>query len=209
MLAFFIKGMLVSGSLIIAIGSQNAFVLKQGLLKQYVPAVVIICFLCDFLLISIGVLGLGSVITQYPILAMILSALGGCFLVWYGWLSFKRAWCVHDALQAAQGDSSPSLRTVIISTLAVTLLNPHVYLDTLVIIGGLAASLSWQQKIFFTAGALLMSALWFISLGFGSRLLRPWFQNPRNWQILECIIGAVMWWIAYGLFAYIYHNLTI
>ena len=201
MIDMLIKGFLVSGSLIVAIGAQNAFVLKQGLLKQHVFAVALVCWLCDFVLISLGVLGLGALLAEHTTWAALLAILGSLFLLWHGSHAARRAWLVQGQIELSHQPVAPALRTTLLTTLAFTLLNPHVYLDTVVIIGGIAAPLSAAAKTYFLIGALLASALWFFGLAYGARLLLPWFQQARTWRILDGLIAVVMFVLAIGLFA--------
>lgn len=201
----FLKGILVSASLIMAIGSQNAFVLKNGLKQNHIFVICVICFVCDFMLMSIGVLGLGSALASNAYLSASLALLGAIFLATYGGFSFKNAFVSNNALII--DDKQPNtaqLKTVVLSTLAVTLLNPHVYLDTVVIVGGIAGTMSFEQKLQFLAGALLSSFVWFFGLGFGARFLLPIFQKPNAWRLLEFFIGCIMWWIAFGMFKFAY-----
>lgn len=202
-MAFFIQGFLVCGGLIIAIGAQNAFVLKQGLLKRNILAVILTCFLCDIILISLGVLGLGSLITESPIATVALAIVGAVFLFVYGLRAFYSAYVGNAMLNLdiGNGGQSSTLKAVL-TTLAITLLNPHVYLDCFAIIGGIAGTIPADQKPFFLAGALTTSALWFFSLGYGARLLIPLFKRPATWRVLDGIIGVVMWSIAYNLTCY-------
>ncbi len=199
MIDILIKGFLVSGSLIVAIGAQNAFVLKQGLLKQHVFAVALVCWLCDFVLISLGVLGLGALLAKHTFWAALLAICGSLFLLWYGSLAARRAWLGQGQIELNHKPVAPALRTTLLTTLAFTLLNPHVYLDTVVIIGGIAAPLSAAAKTHFLIGALLASAMWFFGLAYGARLLLPWFQQARTWRILDGLIAVVMFVLAAGL----------
>ncbi|MDG2946306.1 LysE/ArgO family amino acid transporter [Bisgaard Taxon 10/6] len=202
-MTFFIQGFLVCGGLIIAIGAQNAFVLKQGLLKRNILAVILTCFVCDFVLISLGVLGLGSLISESTVATVALAIVGAVFLFVYGLRAFRSAYVGNAALDlnAENGGQSSSLKAVL-TTLAITLLNPHVYLDCFAIIGGIAGTIPADKKLFFLLGALTTSALWFFSLGYGARLLIPLFKRPATWRVLDGIIGAVMWGIAYNLARY-------
>ena len=204
MLQTLLTGFVVSGGLIIAIGAQNAFVLKQGLLKQHVFWVCLTCFLCDFSLIGLGVLGLGGIMERYPTLQLLLAVFGAVFLTLYGIRSFISS---YKGGQARSEDDRPaphSLQKTLAFTLAITLLNPHVYLDTLVLIGISASPLTLEQKYLFLIGAWSASALWFFGLGYGARLLIPYFKKPITWQLLYAGIGLVMWGIAVGLFRYAY-----
>lgn len=195
-----LKGALISGSLIMAIGGQNAFVLKQGLLKRHIFWVSLTCFVCDFALMSIGVFGLGSIISTNLYASSILAIIGALFLIWYGLRAFLSAVRASSFLDAqSTKEQMGTISSVVSATLAITLLNPHVYLDTVVVVGGIAGTLSFDQKIFFLIGALFASGVWFFALGYGARLLLPLFRKAKTWQILDFMIAIVMWWIAYEL----------
>lgn len=200
----FIQGLFVSGGLIIAIGAQNAFVLKQGLMKNHIFWVALTCFLCDFVLMSFGVLGFGSLISQSPMATIALAVVGALFLAVYGLRAMRSAIAGGTSLTLDNDSKQSTLLATIGTTLALTLLNPHVYLDTVVIIGGVAGTLSFEQKIAFLVGSLLVSAAWFFGLGYGARLLIPLFKKAITWQILDAIIALVMWAIAISLGVYAY-----
>lgn len=203
MFATFLKGAMVASGLIIAIGAQNAFVLKQGLARQHIFWVALICFLCDAVLMSAGVLGLGALIKGSPVATLSLTLIGAVFLFWYGFNAFRSALMGTAHLEAAkQRVQNVSLRTVVGTTLALTLLNPHVYLDTVVVLGGVAGTLALAEKLPFLLGAISVSGVWFFGLGYGARLLSPLFQKPRTWQALDLLIGVIMWWIALELLLY-------
>ncbi len=205
MISEILRGALISASLIIAIGAQNLFVLKQGLLRNHIFYVSVICFICDFVLMSIGILGVGTFISTNPLITNILAILGALFLLWYGFKAFKSAIKGTSSMQVQSQDSNDnSLVKVILATLAITLLNPHVYLDTVVIVGGIAGTLSSEQKIAFLIGAVCVSFIWFFSIGYGARLLTPLFKQKRMWVILDCLVGLVMFYIAYRLILYVY-----
>ncbi|MDF7670181.1 LysE/ArgO family amino acid transporter [Orbaceae bacterium ESL0721] len=204
MIAEILNGAMISASLIIAIGAQNLFVLKQGLLKEHIFWVCLICFICDFLLLSIGVLGVGAFINQYPLLTQLVALAGVLFLIWYGILSFKSAWQGTSSLQVSSSNNQKKpLLAVVLSTLAVTLLNPHVYLDTVVIVGGIAGTLNGEQKVAFLIGAVIVSCIWFFGIGYGARLLAPLFKQKRVWTVLDCLIGIIMFYIAALLIKYL------
>ena len=194
-----LQGFFVSFGLIVAIGAQNAFVLKQGLLRQHVFWVCLICFLCDFILMSMGVLGFGSLISQSPIATLMLSLMGAAFLFWYGFRAFKSAHQGTSVLALDSQHQTHTLGKTIATTLALTLLNPHVYLDTVVLVGSIASPLSLSEKYYFLIGAVLASATWFFGLGYGARLLTPLFKKPTTWRVLDTLIGIVMWAIAFSL----------
>ncbi|WP_373767474.1 LysE/ArgO family amino acid transporter [Glaesserella sp.] len=200
----FLHGFVVCFGLIVSIGAQNAFLLKQGILKQHVFWVALLCFLCDVALMSIGVLGLGSLIAQSPLASMLLALLGAVFLLTYGSRSFISAYRGTSQLLAKQEQSKSALKKVIMITLAITLLNPHVYIDTVVIVGGIGGTLSFDGKIHFLIGALICSFLWFFGLGYGAGLLSPYFEKRRTWQILDFITGVIMYVIAVSLLIYVF-----
>lgn len=202
MFSTILHGFLVSGGLIIAIGAQNAFVLKQGLLKQHIFWICLTCFLCDFVLMSFGVLGFGTLVSQSPMATVVLAAIGALFLFIYGLRAFVSAYRGGNSFDLNDATKSVSLPKIIGITLALTLLNPHVYLDTVVIIGGVAGTLSLQDKYAFLIGTLTASFVWFFGLGYGARLLTPLFKKPKTWQILDILIGITMWFISAGLVKY-------
>ncbi|MBP6116398.1 MAG: amino acid transporter [Neisseriaceae bacterium] len=193
----FITAFLLSLSLIFAIGAQNAFILRQGLKKEHVFWVCLICALSDFILITAGVLGFGTLINKAPSLEAIMRFAGGLFLTVYGLRSLYSGFKQHNSLTPSDGPST-SRRTAILTCLAFTWLNPHVYLDTLVLIGSFSTQYAHQQPQFI-AGALTASVTFFFSLGYGARLLRPIFAQPRAWQILDVGIGLLMLGLAYVL----------
>jgi L-lysine exporter family protein LysE/ArgO len=197
----FVQGMAVSAGLIVAIGAQNAFVLRQGLLGRQVLAVVLTCFFCDFVLMALGVLGLGALVADSPAVTVALALFGAAYLLRFALLSWRAAYSGSSALEvdAAPDDAKRGLWLAVRATLAVSLLNPHVYLDTVVLLGAVAATVQADQKLGFMAGAVSASFLWFMALGFGARLLRPLFKQPRTWQLLDAAIGLVMLSIAAGL----------
>ena len=197
MLSEILRGALISASLIIAIGAQNLFVLKQGLLKNHIFYVSAICFVCDFALMSIGIFGVSTFISSNSLITNILAIFGAIFLVWYGFCAFKSAIKGTSSIQIeSKSLNNNNLLKVVLATLAVTLLNPHVYLDTVVIVGGIAGTLTNEQKFAFLIGAVSVSFIWFFSLGYGAKLLIPLFRKKRIWIILDCIVGAGMMYIA-------------
>lgn len=198
----FIQGFIVCFGLIVSIGAQNAFVLKQGILKQYVFWVALICFLCDVLLMGVGVLGLGTIIAQSHWASIALAVFGALFLFTYGSRSFISAYRGTSQLLAQQQAQTVSLKRVIFVTLAITLLNPHVYIDTVAIVGGIGGTLNFDEKIHFLTGALFCSLIWFFGLAYGAGLLRPYFEKRRTWQILDAITGLIMYGIAISLLLY-------
>ncbi len=185
-------------SLIVAIGAQNAFVLRQGIRREAVLAVVGICAASDAVLIALGVGGVGAVVTAWPSALLLVRLIGGGFLVCYAVLAVRRA-LRPTALRVADG-SAGSRRRAVLSCLTMTWLNPHVYLDTVLLLGSIAAghgALRWD----FGLGAALASVCWFAGLGFGSRLLSPFFARPSAWRVLDWLVAATMLAIGAGLLA--------
>jgi L-lysine exporter family protein LysE/ArgO len=191
-----LPGLLTGLSLIVAIGAQNAFVLRQGLLRKHVFVIVLICALSDALLIALGVLGLGSLISALPWLLEVIRWVGVTFLVWYGSSSLRR-FVKQDSLKAAE-TSVGSVKQAVLTTLALTFLNPHVYLDTVIFIGGIANSFG-DQKWWFVLGSITASFLWFFSLGFGASKASVLVSKPVFWKILDVFIAAVMFSLAITL----------
>lgn len=190
MIAPFFSGFFLGGSLIIAIGAQNAFILRQGLLRQHVFILCLICALSDALLIALGVAGLGALVKQSPLLLKAVTLGGALFLFAYAILSARRA-LKPEVLRAA-GEGGGSLKTAITTVLAFTFLNPHVYLDTVLLVGSFSAQYAGQARWAFTIGAMLASFVWFFSLGYGARLLEPLFKKPASWRWLDTFIAVVM-----------------
>ena len=209
MISMFIQGVLISGGLIVAIGAQNAYLLRQGLLGQKVYYACAVCFLCDALLISLGVLGVGTVLQQSPFFLNVLALIGALFLYWYGLNSFLRAFKGNSHLDIQKNSAKEqSVEKLVLTTLAITLLNPHVYIDTLVIIGGIGGTLGTQEKHWFLFGSIVASFVWFFGLGYASKKLIPFFASNKIWVILDSIIGAVMCWIATGLAMFVYSGVV-
>jgi L-lysine exporter family protein LysE/ArgO len=184
-------------SLIVAIGAQNAFVLRQGLRREHVLVVVAICALSDAVLIALGVAGLGALIEQAEWLLVLVRIAGAAFLTWYGVRSALRA-VRPGTLDADPAGSPISLKAAVLTVLALTWLNPHVYLDTVVLLGSIGAT-HGDDRWWFALGAAIGSVLWFGLLGFGSRLLRPLFARPASWRVLDALIAVVMVAIAVSL----------
>ncbi len=194
----FLTGLLLGGSLIIAIGSQNAYVLKQGLLKSHVFIICLICALSDALLIILGTSGVGAIIEKHPEWLKAVTWFGAAYLIAFAFMSFRAAFN-GETLQTASNTTSQSTKTVVTTVLALTFLNPHVYLDTVLLIGSIASSYSGADKIYFMLGTVSASFIWFFGLGYGARFLSPLFSNPKAWKILNIMIGIVILWIAYRL----------
>lgn len=193
----FLNGFGLSLSLIVAVGAQNAFVLKQGLRREHVGPLVVFCAISDAILMALGVFGFGVLIERIPAIAPIMLWVGAAFVLAYGLLSFRRAFQGGEALDPTVAGAG-SLRGALAFCFAITWLNPHVYLDTVLLVGSVASKFE-DARVGFWAGASSGSALFFIVLGYGARLLAPVMTKPRSWQILEFIIGIVMVVIAAGL----------
>ena len=189
-----VSGFLLGLTLIVAIGAQNAFVLRQGLVRQHVLVVTTICFVSDGLLISAGVLGLGTMVKQSPLLLKIVTIGGAGFLLFYGGLALARSFR-KESLAAAERDNSGLGATTLVC-LAITWGNPHVYLDTVVLLGSLSARFSGTGQLLYAIGGIIASGIWFYGLGYGARFLAPIFSKPAAWRILDLAICLVMWGIA-------------
>jgi L-lysine exporter family protein LysE/ArgO len=189
-----VAGLLTGLSLIIAIGAQNAFVLRQGLAREHVAPVVAICAISDLLLIVAGVAGIGTVIRQAGWVVDVVRWLGVAFLTWYGVTSLLKA--RRTSALAAAAPEPMSLRSAVLRTTALTWLNPHVYLDTVLLVGSIANTHGVSGRWWFALGACAGSLLWFSGLGFGARALSPLLARPRAWQVLDVLIGLTMLAIA-------------
>jgi len=196
----FLAGLGLGLSLIIAIGAQNVFVLRQGVRREHVLAVVIICALSDAVLIATGVAGLGFLLETVPWLVDAARVLGAVVLIGYGLLAARRVWRGSDQTLHASGEEKRTgrLAAVIAIALALTWLNPHVYLDTVLMLGSIAATYG-DARWLFAAGAILASVVWFTALGYGARGLARWLNTPRAWRILDGVIAVVMIAIAVSL----------
>jgi L-lysine exporter family protein LysE/ArgO len=177
----FLQGLGTGAGLIIAIGAQNAFVLNRGLTRNHHLTVALICAMSDALLITLGLSGMGIVLAHSEALAVWATRLGVAYLFWYGLLG-----------------------ATVVATLAVTFLNPHVYLDTVLLLGSIGGRYPEAQRFFFGAGAVTASLLWFLALGLGARLLLPFFRHPRSWAVLDVLVGLTMWGVAASLVASVF-----
>ena len=187
-----VAGFFTGLSLIIAIGAQNAYVLRLGLMRHHVFAAVLFCALSDAVLIVAGVAGLGALIQQLPLLLEIFRYAGAAYLIWFGIGALRRA--INPKTLEAQGESLSLLKTL--GTMAaLTWLNPHVYLDTVILLGSIGNQFVPNQW-WFAAGAAIASFVWFFSLGFGAKLLSKYMASVRFWQVLDLAIAAVMFTIA-------------
>lgn len=198
MLEVYLEGVLLSAGLIIAIGAQNAYVLKQGVQNNHVFAVATVCFLCDFILMSLGILGVGTLVAKNSTIQLLLAGGGMLYILWFAWQSFRSV-ARPQSMELRRSTAPDTMKAAIIGALAITLLNPHVYLDTVVIIGGIAGTLEAAHKPLFLLGVLTSSAIWFYGLAYGARKLAPVFRRSITWQILNFLIGLMMLFIAYQL----------
>ena len=185
------QGFSSTAVLIIAIGAQNAFVLRQGLRREHIMAVVAVCALSDAVLINVGVWGMGTAAATHPALALGARVFGALYLIVYAWRSLQRAWSPQALAVDAAHQRTP-LAQVLGTTFALTWLNPHVYLDTVLLLGSMASPFTGMERAAFAAGASLASAVWFITLGWGARWLAPLFATPQAWRILDAGIALLM-----------------
>ncbi|WP_290923382.1 LysE/ArgO family amino acid transporter [Halodesulfovibrio sp.] len=197
MLAPFFQGFGTCGGLIMAIGAQNAFLLSQSVRKNHHLTIALMCIMADMLLIGLGVFSVGRIVASSPEIKVFATFFGAAFLLWYGFCAFRSA-CKPGVLTTSS-DATRSLRSVVLTTLAVTFLNPHTYLDTVVLMGSLGGQFIGNGKIYFWIGGVCASAIWFGALAFGGQALAPLFRKPSSWRILDGTVCAVMWLIAAGL----------
>ncbi|NNM65410.1 MAG: LysE family transporter [Burkholderiales bacterium] len=189
--AAFIQGLALSLGLIVAIGAQNAFVLRQGLRREHVGSIVLFCAAADAVLMTAGVLGMEQALGARPGLVRALALAGAAFLTVYGLKALRRARHSH-ALTTTAGESGLGKGAAVAQAAAFTLLNPHVYLDTVLLVGSIGTQQPAQLRGWFIAGASVASLGWFGLLGYGARWLAPWFARPRAWQILDGLVGLTM-----------------
>ena len=189
MVLAYVTGLLAGLSLIIAIGAQNAYVIRQGLTKKYVLLVVLVCAISDVILIVAGVAGLGAIINAQPVALEVIRWAGVAYLLWFAFKSIRAALGTNKL--DATGTQSASLKTTVLTVLAMTWLNPHVYLDTVIFLGAVANQFT-QDRWWFAAGASTGSILWFFSLGFGAVAASRFMSKPLFWKILDSLIAAVM-----------------
>lgn len=195
MTATFTAGFALGFSLILAIGSQNAFVLRQGLRREHVFAILATCAISDAILIAAGVGGFGALASAVPLFEVVMRYGGAAFLVWYGMRNLISAY--RGGGNMGNAKSAGSLRAALITCLLLTWANPHVYLDTVVLLGSISAQ--YDDKIMFAAGAMTSSFVFFFSLGYGARLLGPLFDNPTAWRVLDLLVAVTMFIIAASL----------
>jgi L-lysine exporter family protein LysE/ArgO len=192
-----IAGFLLGGSLIVAVGAQNAFVIRQGALNAHVFWVCLFCSVCDAVLIWGGVFGLGALIKLVPLFIPVLTYGGAAFLIWYGVKALLRA--LNPSGMGASTESAGSLKAALAACAAFTLLNPHVYLDTVVLVGSIANARPPGEQMPFATGASFASLTWFFALGYGAKALGPWLVRPKVWRVIDFCIAGVMFLLALKL----------
>ncbi|WP_322009612.1 LysE/ArgO family amino acid transporter [Paraburkholderia sp. J12] len=196
----FSHGAALCASLIVTIGAQNAFVLRQGILRSHVAKIVVLCALSDFILIGAGVGGASALVERYPTFVHLVLYVGLAWLVWFGIGALRRAVRPgHAVLDAAAQREAPVQRAwpIVLMTLAFTWLNPHVYLDTFLLIGTAGAREPESGRLAFALGAMSVSAVWFVALGYGARALAPLFRRAGAWRVLDGAIGGMVLLIAF------------
>lgn len=193
MVAAYLQGMAMGGGLIIAIGAQNAFVFSQAVRRNNALLVALLCSLCDAVLIGVGVTGIGTAVAANPVLGRWSAWLGALFLFWYGLGALRsalRGGCLEDEARVLV-----TARATAMATLAITLLNPHVYLDTVVLLGAVSGQYAQDARYVFGAGAATASVLWFFTLALGGGMMAPLFRSRGAWRVLDGVVCATMWGI--------------
>lgn len=193
-----IEGFIMGAGLIIAIGAQNAYVLRQGIAGKHRAILAWICSLSDALLITLGIAGMGFVFTSHPAVTKTAAGAGALYLLWFALKSFRFA-VKGESMDMDDADGSCGLKESVITILALTYLNPHVYLDTVVMLGGFGAARPHELRLYFGLGAVAASFAWFFSLAYSGRILAPLFRKRLSWRILDTVIGFVMVYIAFRL----------
>lgn len=200
MAAPFLEGFGLGLGLIVAIGAQNAFVLRQGLDKQHLFITAFICSVSDAILIFFGIFGFGAIVNRYPALISLTTWGGAIFIFVYGFGSIRSSMSPRS-MNIDPSAHEANLRKTILTTLAFTWLNPHVYLDTIVLIGSVGTQFISSDRALFGMGAMLASIVWFYGLAYGASRLATLFEEPSAWRVLDATIGIIMWWIAFSLVA--------
>ncbi len=200
-LIILLNGFAISVGLLVAIGPQNAYLLRKGLKRRHVFVVATTCFLGDVLLIVLAGAGVGHLAQHNQLAGSLLSWGGAAFLLWYGWRNFRSAsqgsaFSDQDIDEAGKEARGKGALGAIFMALFLTLLNPHVYVDTFVILGGLAAQYGESERNIFVLGAVMGSGAWFYGIGYGATFLTPFFQNPKSWRMLDMGVGVIMWTMA-------------
>jgi len=197
----FFKGLLISLGLIVAIGPQNAYVLRKGIKRRHVFAVASACFFADAMMLIGAIWGTGLLTGEFSYVAPFMTIGGAGFLYWYGWNSFKAAknpaTISDDDLESAGGEAhGKGLWAAVLTASALSFLNPHAIIDTFIVIGGIASQYQDAERMAFGLGTIVGSAIWFYGLGYGASFLVPVFRNPMAWRMLDLIVGVIMWAVA-------------
>ncbi|MFZ1871983.1 MAG: arginine exporter ArgO [Chania sp.] len=198
MLTIFLQGFALSAAMILPLGPQNVFVMNQGIRRQYHLMIASLCALSDIALICAGIFGGSALLSRSPLLLLLVTWGGVAFLLWYGWGAFRTAFSQHLALATAE-EMKQSRWRIVVTMLAVTWLNPHVYLDTFVVLGSLGSQLAPEIRSWFALGAASASITWFFALALLASWLAPWLQTQTAQRIINVLVGLVMWAIALQL----------
>jgi L-lysine exporter family protein LysE/ArgO len=193
-----LKGFTTGGSLIVAIGAQNAFVMRQGLARRHLFVTALLCSCIDALLITLGVFGFGSVVGSHPFVIQVSGYVAALFLFIYGGLAFRSFFRAKN-LNTVEEEREVSLKQTILLLLGFSLLNPHVYLDTVLLLGSIALNQAEEARVFFGLGAASASFLWFFGLTYGSFLMAPLLKTPKAWKVIDLIVAFTMWTIGFTL----------
>jgi L-lysine exporter family protein LysE/ArgO len=193
-----IKGFTTGASLIMVIGAQNAFVLRQGLLRHHLFVTALLCSLIDAVLITCGVMGFGNMITHFPVAIEVTKYFAIIFLLFYGLLSLRSAF-LAKSFEDQNGELLPSLGRTILLLLAFSLLNPSVYLDTVILLGSIASQQKVGEQLYFAMGAIAASFVWFFSITYGSHVLSPLLRSPKSWKVIDSLVALTMWVLAFSL----------
>ncbi|MBV7297767.1 L-lysine exporter [Enterovibrio paralichthyis] len=198
--AIVLQGFGLGLSMIIPIGAQNAFVLNQGIRRHHHIATATLCFICDVALIFLGVFGGGALLASNEMLLSVVTIGGIAFLLTYAFQSLKRAWRGEDEeVEVASGQAKKGMLAVLAGAVAVTLLNPHVYLDTVVVLGSIGGQFDASQRVAFALGTMLASCVWFYGISIGAASLSPWLSKPRVRQVIDVLVAAMMIYVAFLL----------
>lgn len=193
-----LKGFTTSGSLLVAIGAQNAFVIRQGLKRKHLLLTAFVCSLLDAMLIGFGAIGFGRYISEYPFFLEITKYFAIIFLIVYGCFAFRAA-LGKNTLKNIEKPAETSTKKLLLSLIALSLLNPHVYLDTVILLGSIASQQPIDEQKIFAMGAISASFAWFFSITFGARFLAPFFQKEYAWKMIDGLIAITMWIIAWNI----------
>ncbi|WP_299549872.1 LysE family transporter [uncultured Helicobacter sp.] len=205
----YLQGLLIALSLFATIGAQNMFVIKQGILKNHILWVCVVCIICDIVLVNIGIFGIGEFLAKNRIFTILLGIIGTLFVLSYGILSLRSAFRANQRLELQAQGHKTSLVKIITQTLAITLLNPHVYLDTILILGAIALPFNLNEKLLLSGGIINASCLWFLCLGFAAHKASILFKNPKSWVFLNSFTALVMFVLAYMLASFTLEELQV